>query len=103
MTTITENVGYVGKVLSGAAMVDFIRYALAAGVLWLFFYVIRRPHWLHRKVRAGFPRWRDIRREVGLSMLTCVIYGVVAVLSLYAIRHGWTRIYRNIHAYGWWW
>ena len=84
-------------------MVDFVRYAMAAGALWLFFYVIRRKQWLHRKVRSGFPRWHDIRREVGLSALTCVIYGIVAVLSLYAVKHGWTRMYMDIHAYGWGW
>jgi len=103
MTSVTDSFGSLAKIFSGSTMVDFVRYAMAAGALWLFFYVIRRKQWLHRKVRSGFPRWHDIRREVGLSALTCVIYGIVAVLSLYAVKHGWTRMYMDIHAYGWGW
>lgn len=96
------NLGKVEKIV-GISSAEFFRYLLAAGILWLFFYVLRRRHWLHRKIITKAPRGSDIRRELGLSLLTCLIYGLVGVFSVYAIHEGWTQYYGKISKYGWLW
>ena len=82
---------------------DFIHYAAVAGAVWMFFYVVRRKRWLHRKVVADFAPWSDVRREIALSALTCVIYSVVVLITIFAVRREWTRLYLDIHVFGWWW
>jgi lathosterol oxidase len=91
------------KLFGALTVADFIHYAAMAGTVWLFFYVVRRRHWLHRKVVPGFAPWSDVRREIALSALTCVISSVVALFTIFAAQRGWTRIYLDIHVFGWWW
>lgn len=91
------------KALVGIGFTEFIRYFMAAGVIWLFFYVVRRRQWLPRKIIAKPPAWKDIRRELLLSALTSLIYAVVGLLTMFAIRQGWTQYYSRIGQYGWAW
>jgi lathosterol oxidase len=98
-----EGLGDFLKMFAGISVADFVRYAVAAGALWLFFYALRRKRWLHRKVVPGFAKGADIRREILLSALTCLVYGVVGLVTIYAILHGWTRSYFRVETYGWWW
>ncbi len=91
------------RLVSGITAIDVLHYAATAGACWLFFYVFRRRDWLHRKIIAEFPSRRDTWREAGLSLLTCLIYGVVAAVCLWAAHRGWTRLYFDIGAYGWGW
>lgn len=81
----------------------WIEFFIAASGVWLFFYVVRRKAWLPRKIIAGFPAFREVAREMTLSASTCAIYGVVTLLTWWAINKGWTRIYFDIHQYSWGW
>jgi len=90
------------KILSFGS-VEFIRYAVAAGVIWIFFYGIRRRHWLHRKIIQKFPQGRDVRRELAFSAVTSLIYGAVGLATVLMIRQGWTHYYTHIDKYGWGW
>jgi len=65
--------------------------------------VIRRRHWLRRKVVSGFAPWKDVRREIVLSALTSVIYSAMVFLTSLAIRRGWTHVYFDLHEFGRWW
>ena len=103
MTNITEDFSAFTRFFVALSLADFIHYASAAGALWLFFYVIRRRHWLGRKVVSGFAPWKDVRREIVLSALTCVIYSAMVFLTFLAIRRGWTQVYFDLHEFGWWW
>jgi len=103
MTRIFEEISKLSKLFVGLSLADFIHYAAAAGALWLFFYVVRRRRWLHRKVVSGFAKWSDLRREIALSAITCVVYSVVALLTLFVVHLGWTRVYFDIQAFGKWW
>jgi len=91
------------KKVIGIGSVEFFRYTVAAGLLWVFFYMIRRRHWLHRKIIDRLPNGRDVRRELALSALTSFIYGVVGLLTVLAIRQGWTQYYSGMEKYGWAW
>jgi sterol desaturase/sphingolipid hydroxylase (fatty acid hydroxylase superfamily) len=73
----------------GVATVEWVRFLFAAGVAWIFFYVLRRERWLSRKIIHGFPPLKDLGREAALSALTCGIYGIVGVCSWMAVRGHW--------------
>jgi lathosterol oxidase len=91
--------------LFGIFLSEFINYAVAAGVLWLCFYVALRRGLFHRKIIAKFPRSRDVWREIGLSATTSLIYAVVGLLTIACIRLHWTHMYFHINRYGvvWFW
>lgn len=80
-----------------------MRYALFAGVAWLLAYKVFRHRWLHRKIIPRLPPASDIRRELGYSMLTLIIFGGVGAATVMAARHGWTRMYWNVDERGWGW
>jgi lathosterol oxidase len=92
-----------GTHIVGVGYAQFIHYAMAAGFAWLFFYVVFRRQLIHRKIIEHFPRSHDIRREIILSMMTSVIYGVVGLLSVYAIGRHWMHLYFKVNQYGTFW
>ena len=92
--------------IAGASSVDAaVRYLLFAGVGWVLGYWLFRRHWGHRKIIPRFPEASDIRREIGYSLLTLVIFGLVGASTILASRNGWTRMYWKIGEYGlaWFW
>jgi len=103
MTEFSDYLSNYDKTFVSLSVADFILYAAFAGALWLFFYVVRRRRWQHRKIVPKFAGWRDVRREVALSALTCVVYSGVVLLTFLAVQGGWTRLYFDLDTYGWWW
>lgn len=81
------------------------RYLVFAGVAWLLGYVMFKNRWFHRKIISTLPQSSDVRREVGYSMLTLVIFGLVGATTLMAARRGWTQLYWNLadHSVAWFW
>lgn len=62
--------------------------------------------WITRRVRPGLYKGqgRQIRREIGWSLLSAAIYGVPAgVVAWGWQQHGWTRIYSDPSAMPLWW
>jgi sterol desaturase/sphingolipid hydroxylase (fatty acid hydroxylase superfamily) len=62
--------------------------------------------WLTGRVRPGryAGRARQIRREIGWSLVSAAIYGAPAGLVAWGWQqHGWTRIYSEWNAYPLWW
>ncbi len=46
----------------------------------------------------------QIRREIGWSLLSALVYGVPAGIAAWGWReHGWTRIYTDVQDYPLWW
>ena len=46
----------------------------------------------------------QIRREIGWSLASAVIYGAPAGIVAWGWQQrGWTRLYTDVHAYPWWW
>lgn len=52
-------------------------YLLFAGLAWILAYWLFRNRWFHRKIIARFPQTADVRRELGYSLLTLVIFGLM--------------------------
>lgn len=62
--------------------------------------------WLTARVRPGQYDGlsRQIRQEIGWSLLSSLIYGVPAGIVAWGWqRHGWTKIYTNLADYHAWW
>ena len=74
-----------------------VRYAVTSGAFDLATR-LRRPGLLTGKAR-------QIRREIGWSLASALIYGVPAGIVAWGWHtQGWTRIYTDVHAYPlWWW
>lgn len=87
----------------GIAAQDGLRYLMFAGLGWLLGCVLFRKRWIRRKINPAFPAGRDIAREIGLSISTVLIYGVVGALTVWAWRRGWTQMYLDIGQHGWAW
>lgn len=79
------------------------RYLLFAGAAWILGYRLFRNRWVHRKIIAHFPKASDIRRELGYSMSTLVIFGLVGAATIMASRAGHTQMYWKVsdHGRGW--
>ncbi|WP_353230691.1 sterol desaturase family protein [Novosphingobium sp.] len=85
-------------ILSALAMTLIVaaRYAMVSGLF----------AWITARVRPGHYTGlsRQIRMEVGWSLVSCVIYGVPAGIIAWGWQaHGWTRIYTDPRTYPLWW
>ncbi|HAM72396.1 MAG TPA: sterol desaturase [Verrucomicrobiales bacterium] len=80
-----------------------LRYFLFAGVAWILAYWLFRNRWFHRKIIPRFPASADVRREIGYSLLTLVIFGVMGAGTIAASRAGWTQMYWRISERGTGW
>lgn len=90
--------GFLAILFSVAAMTAIVglRYLAASGLF----------AWLTRHVRPGLYAGldRQVRREIAWSLLSAAIYGVPAGIVAWGWqRHGWTRIYVDVHALPLWW
>ena len=89
---------WAAALASGLAMtlIVAVRYALSSGGFALLTR-LRRPG-----LYAGLRR--QMRREVGWSLVSAAIYGVPAGILLWGWReHGWTRLYANVDDFALWW
>ena len=93
------------QMLTGIALENWVRYAVVAGMAWLLGYVLFKKRWRPRKIIQHDPTPGDVRRELGWSLLTAVIYGLVGAGTLWMAKLGWTQIYwkMNVHGMVWFW
>jgi sterol desaturase/sphingolipid hydroxylase (fatty acid hydroxylase superfamily) len=89
----------------GTSIALALRYLMFAGMGWLLGYVFFQRRWFHRKIIARLPESADVRRELAYSVLTVVIFGVVAAVTVLASKAGLTQMYWRIgdHGVKWFW
>lgn len=80
-----------------------LRYLIFAGAAWVLGYLIFRRRWSHRKIVPREPLGADVRREIGYSLLTLVIFGAVGAATVMARKAGYTQMYFHIGRHGWAW
>ncbi|MCG3165721.1 MAG: hypothetical protein POELPBGB_01496 [Bacteroidia bacterium] len=80
--------------------ISTVRYLLFAGVAYLFFYLLFKNKWLHKRIQQKFPENSNIFFEIKYSMLNMVIFGITGMFTIWASWHGWTKIYAEISDYG---
>lgn len=90
------------KSLVLAVGMNFVRYFFFAGLAYLLFYVLFRRKWWMKKIQAGFPASKQIRREITYSVLSILIFmGVFLVITLLR-RAGYTQIYLRFAEHSVW-
>lgn len=82
-------------------IIQAFRYIAFAGIAYLICYSWKRKAWIHRKIQPSFPSHKDLYREIGYSLSTACIFGIIALAMLYATRQGYTQMYYSIASYGW--
>ena len=91
------------SIVTTIAVENAVRYLLFAGVAWLLGYVWFRRRLAGRKIVPVLPARGELWREIRLSLVTVVIYGLVGAVTVWMIRRGWTQFYTRPDAHGWGW
>ena len=78
-----------------------LRYGVAAGFLYLLFYVWKRRAWFHHKIQLKTPESRQLRHELTWSALTLLVFGVVSALVKVTGLRGQFLLYDDISTHGW--
>jgi Delta7-sterol 5-desaturase len=76
------------------------RYFLFAGAFYLIFYVWKKRKFWVAKIQQRYPENKHILKEIGNSMLTVLIFGVIIMLTIIAGKSGLTKVYSDIGQYG---
>jgi sterol desaturase/sphingolipid hydroxylase (fatty acid hydroxylase superfamily) len=87
----------------GISIETGMRYAFVAGLAWLLGYWLLRKRWAHRKIVPRYPSASDVRREIGYSAMTLLVFGAVGAATVLATMAGATQMYWRIGEYGWGW
>lgn len=84
--------------------VDFLRYAITAGVVWLLIEVLLGRRLAHRRLFTGARPAGQVRREIVYSMSTVLIFAANGLLTYLLAHNGTIRIEDGVPAHGWtWW
>jgi sterol desaturase/sphingolipid hydroxylase (fatty acid hydroxylase superfamily) len=85
--------------------IDFLRYALGAGSVWLLVEVVLGRRLAGRRILEGVRQPGQIRREVTYSISTVVIFATNGLLVWLLAAAGTVQIYRDAasHGWAWWW
>lgn len=85
-------------------VVDFLRYALVAGAVWLLVNVLLQRRLAHRHILEGAPSGGQIRREFTYSLATVAIFAAHGLLIWLLVQNGTFEVYEDAASRGWaWW
>lgn len=85
-------------------MSDFLRYAIAAGSVWLFVNVLLGRRLAGRRILEAAPAPGQVRREIGYSLSTVLIFAANGMLVWLLIARGTFEVYPDAERRGWtWW
>lgn len=80
--------------------VEFIRYFLAAGSVYLFVWILFKKSLLHRLIQKKFPPNSQLRREFVYSLSSMAIFAAVGVAMIFAVKKGYGKMYVDIEERG---
>jgi sterol desaturase/sphingolipid hydroxylase (fatty acid hydroxylase superfamily) len=84
--------------------IDFLRYALAAGAIWLLVAVALKRRLAGRRILDATPTRGQLRREIVYSLSTVVIFASNGLLVRLLIGNGTFEVYPDVQRHGWlWW
>lgn len=85
-------------------MSDFLRYALAAGAVWLVVNVFLRSRLAGRRILDAVPAPGQVRREIAYSLSTVLIFAANGLWLWLLIANGTVEVYPEVDRRGWaWW
>lgn len=79
---------------------NFLRYLVIAAIAFFVFYILFRKRWAIKKIQHAFPKQRDYYREISYSLITVLIFSVVAFLILTEPIRGLSLRYDNLNDFG---
>lgn len=79
----------------------FLRYALFAGLAFLFFYIIKKQAFSKWKIQMKYPKLTRILKEIKHSAVTAMVFACIGVILYWFKNLGYTKIYTDIHQFGW--
>ena len=82
-------------------LLDFVRYVIPAGLAFCTLWVVLRRRLAHRRIQAGYPAGRHLRREFLYSLSSLAIFAAIGVAIVHAALSGWTAMYFEVAEYGW--
>ena len=80
---------------------NLIRYALFAGIPYLFFYVLFQSKTFRMKIQQKVPKAKDVRREVLFSLSSIVVFSIISMFTFHMIQSGQSALYGDVSKYGW--
>ena len=84
--------------------IDFMRYALAAGVVWLLVELVFGRRLAGRRILDGVRQPGQIKREFTYSLSTVAIFATNGLLVWLLAAAGTVEIYSDVASRGWaWW
>jgi sterol desaturase/sphingolipid hydroxylase (fatty acid hydroxylase superfamily) len=101
--TVFDKLTHAAEGFVGTALGDLFWYVLFAAGVWLFFDVVFRARFRHRRVFRRERMPRQLQRELLYSLRSIAVFALMGAGVVYAAYSGWTRIYIRVDAYGWTW
>jgi len=94
----------VAQVALTILTVDFLRYVLAAGGVWLLVEVLLRRRLAARRILDAAPAPGQVRRELAYSMATVLIFAANGLMTWLLIQQGTIEVDAGVAERGWaWW
>jgi len=81
--------------------IDFLRYAVTAGAVWLVVDALLGRRLAGRRILDAVRKPGQIRREFGYSLATVLIFASNGLLVWLLARNGTVEIYKDVAARGW--
>lgn len=102
--TFSELAPQLPGIFVGIFMVDFLRYFIAAALVYLLLWKLLGKALAYRRIALQGPKPGQMRREFGHSMLTALLFSGSGLFIYSMFRLGLTRLYVDVASYGWaWW
>ena len=73
-----------------------VRYFAIAGFFYFLFYFLKREKWYHLKIQKKFPSNKIIKSEMFYSLVTMIIYSIIAFVIFKMYWLNYTLLYINI-------
>jgi sterol desaturase/sphingolipid hydroxylase (fatty acid hydroxylase superfamily) len=83
-------------------LVNFLRYLFVAGIAFFVFYYVFKNSTSFQKLQARFPKSSDYLREIGSSLMSCIIFGVVGYIAYKTPFYQFSLAYNHIDDYPMW-
>ena len=74
---------------------DTARYLIGAGSITLLVWALRRTGWASRTIQKRKASRADLKRELIASFRTILVYTVLSVPMVWALRNGWLHMYQG--------
>jgi len=79
------------------------RYSFVSGIFYLVFYVIDPKSTRNGKIFSSGTSKSQFRKEIFWSTFTSLLFALAGAGMVLLWQLGYTAIYEEIDAYGWWW